>query len=82
LALAEAEIEKLHAAAASANEAAERATTIAAATEATTRDAAHVAAQEKKVLETKVADLEHDLATAGVDLATADRQFAEVANQL
>jgi hypothetical protein len=32
------------------------------------------------VIETKVADLERDLATADVDLTTANRQFSEVAN--
>jgi hypothetical protein len=30
----------------------------------------------------KVADLEHDLSTATVDLVTADRQFSQVTNQL
>jgi hypothetical protein len=34
------------------------------------------------VLETKVADLERDLGTAMVDLATAGRQFSQVTNQL
>jgi chromosome segregation ATPase len=83
LALAEAEIEKLHDIVASTTEAAKRATAAAAAAaEATTRDAAQAAAQEKAALETKVADLEHDLATAGVDLMTANRQFSEVPNQL
>jgi predicted nucleic acid-binding Zn-ribbon protein len=81
LALAEAEIEKLHDTVASTTEAAKRATAAAAA-EATTRDAAQAAAQEKAALETKVADLEHDLATAGVDLMTANHQFSEVPNQL
>jgi hypothetical protein len=33
-------------------------------------------------LETKVADLECDLASTRVDLATANRQFSKVANQL
>jgi chromosome segregation ATPase len=82
LALAEAEIEKLRAAAASANEAAERATTIAAIVGATARDAAQTATREKATLETKVVDLECELATAGVDLATANRLFSQVTSQL
>jgi hypothetical protein len=76
------EIEKLRTVTASANEAAETATTTAAAAEATARDAAHVAAQEKVALETKMADLERDLAAAGVELAMSNRQFSEVAEQL
>jgi chromosome segregation ATPase len=82
LALVEAEIEKLRAATASANEAAERATTTAVTAEATARDTAQAAAEEKVTLGTKVADLEQDLATTGVDLTKADCQFSEVANQL
>jgi hypothetical protein len=34
------------------------------------------------VLEVKVEDVERDLATTGVDLVTANRQFSKVANQL
>jgi hypothetical protein len=34
------------------------------------------------VLEAKVADLERDLATTGLDIATANRQFSEVTNKL
>jgi hypothetical protein len=79
LALAEAEIEKLRVAATFANEAAKRATTAAAAAEATTRDAAQTASREKAALETKVTDLERDLAIAGVDLAMANCQFSQVA---
>jgi hypothetical protein len=82
LALIEAEVEKLHDAAASANEAAERATVVTAAAEATTRDATQAATQEKATLETNVEDLERDLATTGVNLAMSKRQFFEVANQL
>jgi hypothetical protein len=36
-------------------------------------DAARTAAPEKVALETKVADLDRDLVTAGTDLATAGR---------
>jgi hypothetical protein len=61
LALAEAEVEKLLAAAASIDEAAERAKTVTTATEAATQDAAQTAAHEKASLETKVADLECNL---------------------
>jgi hypothetical protein len=82
LALDEVEIEKLRAAATFANEATERTTTTTAAAEATARDAAQAAAQEKAALEAKVTDLESDLATAGVDLATANHQFSEDANLL
>jgi hypothetical protein len=83
LALAEAEIEKLRAAVASANEATERAKTVTVtAAEAAARDATQTAAREKAALETKVADLERDRATAEVDLVTAGRQFSQVTNQL
>jgi chromosome segregation ATPase len=82
LALADAEAEKLRVAAASADEAAERAKTTDAATEAAAWDAAQAAACEKATLETKVVDLERDLGTATVDLATVDRQFSRVTNQL
>jgi hypothetical protein len=74
LALPEEEIERLRAAATFANEAAERATTSFAAAEASARDVARAAAQEKA----EVTDLEWDLAAAGADLATANRQFSEV----
>jgi FKBP-type peptidyl-prolyl cis-trans isomerase len=66
LALTEAEVEKLRAAATSAEEAVERAKTTATATEATARDAAQATAREKAALETKVADLERDLGTSTV----------------
>jgi chromosome segregation ATPase len=75
LALAEAEIEKLRAAAASAEEATERAKTAAAATKTVARDATQAAAREKVVLEARVSELEQDLGTAG-------RQFSQVTNQL
>jgi hypothetical protein len=54
LALAEAEIKKLRAAATSAKEAAERAKTAAATTETAARDAAHTAARQKATLEARV----------------------------
>jgi hypothetical protein len=76
LALAEAEIEKLRAATASAEEAAERAKTVATATETAARDAAQTAAREKETLEARVSELERDLGTATTDLATAGRQFS------
>jgi uncharacterized protein (DUF3084 family) len=82
LALAEAEIEKLRAAAASAEEAAERAKTTAAATEAAARDAAQAAIREKVMLEAKVSELEHNLGTTMTDLATTSCQFSQVTNQL
>jgi hypothetical protein len=76
LALTEAEVEKLRAAAASAEEAA------AAATETTARDAAQIAAREKVALEARVSKLERDLGTTTSDLATTGRQFSQVTNQL
>jgi chromosome segregation ATPase len=82
LALAEAEVEKLQAVAASAEEAAERAKTVEAATETTARDTAHAAAREKAVLEARVSELERDLGMAMMDLATTGRQFSQVTNQL
>jgi Flp pilus assembly secretin CpaC len=83
LAQAEAENERLRAAAATATDTAEKATTAAATAEAAARDATQTAAQEKMVLEAKVAELERDLlATAGADLTTANRQFSEVTNRL
>jgi hypothetical protein len=54
LAQAEAEIERLQAAATSANETTEKATTVVAATEAATGDATQDAAREKAALEAKV----------------------------
>jgi chromosome segregation ATPase len=80
--LTEAEVEKLCAVVASADEAAEGAKTAATATEATARDAAQATTRENAALETKVADLERDLGTALVDLATAGCQFSQVTNQL
>jgi hypothetical protein len=82
LALTEVEIEKLRTVTASANEAAERPTTAAEAVEATARDTAQAATQEKAALETKMGDLERDLAAAGVELVMSNRQFSEVADQL
>jgi hypothetical protein len=76
LALPEAEIEKLCAAATPTEEAAEGARTAAAATETAARDAAQAATREKATLEVRVSDLERDLGTATTDLATAGRQFA------
>jgi hypothetical protein len=58
LALAEAEVEG--------------AKTAAAATQATAGDATQTAPREKTALETRVADLECDLATVRVDLTMAD----------
>jgi chromosome segregation ATPase len=82
LALAEAEVEKIRAAATSTEEAAERARTDATATEAAARDVAQAATYEKAALQTKVVDLERDLGTATVDLAPAGRQFSQVSNQI
>jgi uncharacterized protein (DUF3084 family) len=82
LALAEAEVEKLRAAAASAEEAAERSRTAASTTETATRDVAQAAAHEKATLKARVSELERDLGTAMVDLATAGRQFSQASNQL
>jgi multidrug resistance efflux pump len=73
LALTKAEVEKLRTAAASAEEAAERARIGAAATKTATRDAAQAAAREKATLEVRVSELEHDLGTATMDLAMAGR---------
>jgi hypothetical protein len=73
LALAEAEVEKLRTAAASAEEAAERSRTAASTTETATRDVAQDAAHEKATLKARVSELERDLGTAMVDLATAGR---------
>jgi membrane protein involved in colicin uptake len=82
LALAEAEVEKLRAAAASAEEAAERAKTAAGATKTAARDAAQVTVREKVALEARVSELERDLGTATMDLATTGRQFSQITNQL
>jgi chromosome segregation ATPase len=79
---AEAEIEKLRAAMASPNEATKRATTAAATAETTAWDAAQAMAQEKAALESKVTDLEQDLATTKADLTTANHQFSKVSTQL
>jgi hypothetical protein len=70
LALAEAEVEKLHAAAASAEEAAERAKAAAAATETSAWDTAQATTLEKAVPEERVSELERDLGMAMTDLAT------------
>jgi hypothetical protein len=66
----------------STNKTAEKATTTAAATEATAWDAAQAAAPEMATLEAMVAKLERDLAATGVDLSSANRQFSEVTNRL
>jgi predicted nucleic acid-binding Zn-ribbon protein len=71
--LAEAKVEKLRAATASAEEAVER---------AKTETAAQAATREKATLEARVSELEHDLGTATTDLATTGRQFSQVTNQL
>jgi multidrug resistance efflux pump len=76
LALAEAEVEKLHAVATSAEEAVERAKTAAAATKTVTRDVAQVAAREKAVLEARVSELERDLGTATMYMPMTGRQFS------
>jgi hypothetical protein len=39
-------------------------------------------AQEKAALESKVTDMEQDLATTKADLTTANRQFSKVSTQL
>jgi hypothetical protein len=82
LVLAEVEIEKLRAAAMSAEEATERAKTATTATATAARDATQAAAHEKVTLKARVSELERDLGTATTDLATVDRQFAQVTNQL
>jgi chromosome segregation ATPase len=82
LSLAEAEVEKLCAATASAEEAAERARTAADATDTAARDAAQAVAHEKATLEARVSELERDLVIATTDLATAGRQYSQVINQL
>jgi hypothetical protein len=82
LTLAEAEIEKLRVAAASAEEAAERAKTVMATVEMTAREASHTAAREKAALEAMVLELESYLRTATTDLATTSRQFSQAMNQL
>jgi seryl-tRNA synthetase len=76
LALVEAEAEKLRAATTSAEEAVERAKIVAAATETTARDAAQAVAREKATLEARVSELERDMGTTMMDLATAGRQFS------
>jgi hypothetical protein len=76
LALTEAKVKKLRAAAASAEEAAERSKTATTALETTARDAALVAAREKATLEARVSELERDLGTDTTDLATDGRQFS------
>jgi chromosome segregation ATPase len=82
LALTEAVIEKLRAAAASAEEAAERAKTVAAIAETTAREVAQAAAREKATLGAKVLELESDLSSTMTDLATTGRQLSQVTNQL
>jgi septation ring formation regulator EzrA len=77
-----AEVERLRAAAVSAEEAAERAKTATTTAEATARDAAEAAAREKAALETKMSVFESDLRRITTDLATTSRQFSQVTNQL
>jgi hypothetical protein len=66
LALAEAEVEKLHATAASAEGAAERARITTSTTETTAGDAAEAAAREKATLEARVSELDRDLVSGTV----------------
>jgi hypothetical protein len=80
--LAEAEVEKLRAPAASAEEASERARTAAITSEATAWDTAQATAREKATLIARVSELERDLGTATADLAAAGRQFSQISNQL
>jgi chromosome segregation ATPase len=82
LALAEAEVKKLRAAATSTEEADERAKIAAATTKTAAWDAAQAGACEKATLEAKVSELERDLSTATTYLAMAGRQFSQVTNQL
>jgi hypothetical protein len=82
LALAEAEVEKLQVATVPAEEAAERAKTAATVIETAARDAAQAAAREKAALEARVSELERDLGTATMNLATTSRQFSQDTNQL
>jgi chromosome segregation ATPase len=82
LALAEAEIKRLRAAAASAGEEAERAKTAAATAETTARDATQAAAREKVTLEAKVSELDSDLRMSTTHLVTTSRQFSQVTSQL
>lgn len=82
LAQAEAKIEELRAAAVTANDVAEKATTTTATVEAAARDVAQTATQGKMTLELKVAELEQDWVTARLDLWTVNRQFSELTNRL
>jgi chromosome segregation ATPase len=82
LALAEVEIERLWTTAVTATDTTEKAIATATTAEAAARDATQTAAQEKTVLEAKVAKLERDLAIAGPDLTTTNRQFSEATNWL
>jgi hypothetical protein len=63
-------------AAASAEEAVERAKTTAATAETTAREASQTAAREKVALEAKVLESERDLRTATTNLATTSCQFS------
>jgi putative hemolysin len=78
----EAEIERSREATTTANQAVEKATTAASTAEAAARNATQTVAQEKMALEVKVAKLERDLATTGVDHSMANCQFSEVTNRL
>jgi chromosome segregation ATPase len=80
--LAKAEIEKLRAAVASAEDTTERARTATATAETTAQEAAQAAAREKAALEAKVLELESDLSWTTIDLATKGRQLSQVTNQL
>jgi chromosome segregation ATPase len=82
LALSEAEIKKLRVAAVAAKEVAERAKTAAAIEESAAREASQTASREKAALEAKVSELESDLRTAMMDLATTSRQVSQTTNQL
>jgi predicted nucleic acid-binding Zn-ribbon protein len=72
LAQAKADIEELRAVMVTANDVTEKATTATTAVVAATQNAAQTAAQEKMALETKVAELEQELVTAGSDLKTVN----------
>jgi uncharacterized protein (DUF3084 family) len=65
-----------------AKEVAERAKTAAAIEESAAREASQTASREKAALEAKVSELESDLRTAMMDLATTSRQVSQTTNQL
>jgi hypothetical protein len=69
-------------AAASVEEAAERAKTTTATAESTAQEGCQTTAREKAALEAKVLELESDLRTATIDLAMTSCQFSQVTDQL